>query len=455
MILLALACSGSGEDQALPTCASPVTEGWNIAWEQEVRLDTATASWEAGEGMSVRADTCDTSACVIAAGQGTVLTSMLLNRGVDYAFAGTVSADTSGSVELVQHLRSGGTTVLAEEAWTGPRAGPLTLGFRLAQPGEQVDLVFRLGAPGTLTLEGGTVTGPQWARAAASEGERLHLGFLVHVEASGAYETDGEKWGRRGQILEALAERLAAHGARLTVQPDASFVRAATTWDPGWFDRMEALGTDWSAHIHGEDDGVEGVEADARDARRAFEAAGREVSDFNGGFGLGPWDRVAAAGFTSLSAFKNEETQLGLVQGFTQPWRPADGTTSAGEAAFTTHDPEGPLVYLPGMAVREADHARFPDFGDRVLSQALSHTRADLVNGWYFLDHVDGYGPSDDEDALAAWLASGALEGELDLVERLYTEVLDPAVAAGRVSYASPAETAAAFFDWEAGCVQR
>lgn len=458
MILLPLlyACDGKpAEDTAagLPPCPEPVTEGWEVLWEDEVRLDGASATWSSdGLAVSSGGDACATRSCVTATGEGSASASMLLNRGVDYHLTARVTADHAGAIEVVQHLRAGGTRVLASEAWTEAADSPVSLGFILEQNGSTVDLVLRLDQPGVLVVDGWSVTGPQWARVEAEPEAPLPVGFLVHVEDSPAFETEAARWSRRGLVLESLAERLAAHGARLTVQPDSTFVRGALAWDPAWFDRMEALGTDWSAHLHDEAGGAEGVEAAARDARRAFEEAGRTVTDLNGGFGVGPWARLEAAGYRSLSAYKNADTQLGLSLGYAQPWRPADGTTSADEAAFATHDPEGPLVYLPGMAVREADHARLADFGDRVLSQALAHTRSGWVQSWYFLDHVDAFGPSDDEDALAAWLEAGELTAELDLVERLFTEVLDPEVAAGRVRYATPTELAGEFLEWEASC---
>lgn len=457
-LLLLLACDGKpigGDDSGaeLPACLEPVTEGWEVAWEDEVRLDGASATWTSdGLAVSAGGDECDAGSCVTATGEGSASASMLLNRGVEYRFTARVTADQDGAVEVIQRLRSGGTRVLASEEWTEAADGPVNLGFLVEQNGSTVDLVLRLDEPGVLVVDGWSVTGPQWARVEAEPAAPLPVGFLVHVEDSGAFQTDEGKWSRRGLVLESLAERLAAHGARLTVQPEATFVRGALTWDPAWFDRMEALGTDWSVHLHDEDGGAEGVEAAARDARRAFEEAGRTVTDLNGGFGVGPWARLEAAGFRSLSAYKNADTQQGLPLGYAQPWRPADGTTSADEAAFGVHDPAGPLVYLPGMAVREADHARLADFGDRVLSQALAHTRAGFVQSWYFLDHVDAFGPSEDEDALAAWLEAGELAAELDLVERLFSDVLDPEVAAGRVRYASPTEVAAEFLEWEASC---
>lgn len=453
MILLLAACAGPG-GPGLADCPEPITEAWAPRIEDELRAGEGSATWS-GDGVAVDPDAtagCETSPCLTVEGAGRATTSMLLNRGVDYHLSGRLDVDVPGALEAIQRQRDGVTRVVWSETWAEPVQLVLDGTFRLTGAGNGVDLVLTLDEPGRATLDDWALVGPQWAAEEGSSEAPVSLGFLMHVEESQGFETDEAKWRLRARILEGYAELLARYGARLNVQPDATFVRGAILWDPGWLDRMEALGADWSVHLHDESGGAESVEAAARDARRAFEAAGREVNDVNGGFGLGPWSNLAAAGFTSLSAFKSPETQLGLALGHTQPWRPADGTNASDEEAFGVHDPDGPLVYVPGLAVREADHARFPELVRRVYGQAAAHARPGLVNTWYFIDHVDAFGPYDDDEALAAWLDDGSFEAELALIEPALRDVLPGVTTSRPMTYSTPPRQATAFLAFEATC---
>jgi hypothetical protein len=298
---------------------------------------------------------------------------------------------------------------------------------------------------GTLTLDGFQIVGERWAASTAPPTGMVRLGFLLHIEDDANFLDDEATWERRAVVVEGISAMLAAHGAQLDLQADASFVRGTTTWDPEWFAAREAEGTVWSVHIHDEEGGEEDAEQAIRDGREALRDAGVSTSDLNGGFAIGLWSVAEDAGIRTLTAYKDPSTQLGLPHVQIQPWRPADGTTTADPAAFMAHDPDGPLLYLPGYDTREADHTRFPTASAQVLSQVLAHARDGYVNTWYYVLHIDAFGP--DASHFQAYLDSGGLTDDLANYDAFLTETVDPLVAGGSIIYDGPEGM---FRAWEA-----
>jgi hypothetical protein len=453
MILeILLACAGKDESTAeLPPCPSPMNDGWAPEVEDEVRLSEADAVWTASKGVifdPVSQDGCVTAPCLVLTGPGEVQAAMILNRGVTYHLTATFAGTAGSTLRIVQTQHDGlEMTVTAVEL----TEGPVAFDFVLEAAGTGAAVVLSANG-GEAMLDDLRVTGPQWALVEGSQPAPLRLGFLIHVEEDQGFVTDEATWSTKAEVLARLSALLATHGARLTVQPDATFVRGAALFDPGWIDERAAEGMGWSAHLHDEADGVSGFEQAARDARRGFTESHVVVDDVNGGFDLAAWSTLRDVGYRSLSAFKNPDTQLGLTLAFTTPWRPPDGAGASDEVRFETHDPDGPLVFLPGMGTREADTSRFVSYASRILSQVRTHTRPDFVNSWYFIDHVDAYGPLDDPAALQAWIDAGELDVALAPYETFLTTVVDPLVATGDVTWSTPSDMAFDYLDWEADC---
>lgn len=446
LALLLGACSGRGtvDDSAgLPVCPTPVTASFTPTQTSELRLDAAAASFDGALPLTADADG------VSWGGPGSTRAAFWLNRGMTY----TVSGQVAGArVSLVQSLESGGASEVA--AWEASAASPAPIDttFTVTQNGNAFALVIDAAEPGALALR---ITGQQWADVTdVVAAAPVQLGFLMHVEEAPELVTDVDNWTRRARVIEALSAMLAAHGAALTLQPGSTFIEAAAVWDPGWFAAREAEGMSWSVHVHNESDGETALEKAVRTSLHDYRDAGLDVNDLNGGFSLGIWQRMAAAGIQSVTAFKNPDTQLDLALPLVQPWRPADGTGAADEAAFSTHDPDGPVIYLPGSGVREADHARFASFAQAHLAQVRQHARAGFVNTWYFMEHVDGFGPDVHDADFDAYLADG-LAADVAAIEAGLTTVIDPLVASGQVVYATPDAMRVAFQRWEASCTLR
>lgn len=440
-------CTGRGSLKEKPPCPDPVTEAFDPVWEPELRFDATTATWAPEDGGSV-ATVSDGD--VAFEGRGLSTTSLYLNRGYAYQFTGTLTSDVDTTVSLVQTTEAqststqatwevlAGETIAIDETFTDEHTGAFTVSVNLPTEGTA-----------RLALQ---VTGDQWADDPDVVGAGpLLVGFLMHIEDSGTLSADVVNWTRRAAVVEAVSKTLQAHGAVLTLQPGESFVEGAFNFDPDWVAARTAEGMAWSVHVHNEADGVEELERSVRNSVQNYKDVGVDVDDVNGGFQLGIWSDLAGAGLHSLSGFKNPETQLDLARPHVQPWRPADGTSASDEEAFGVHDPDGPLVFLPGSGIREEDNARFAEFARRHLAQVRGHTRSDEVNTWYFMQHVDGYGPDPLTDAFDDYIADG-LDDDMALLDAALTDVIDPLVASGEVEYSDPERMREAFRNWEKAC---
>lgn len=445
--LLVLGCTGRKDPEPdLPICPDPVTEGFDPAWESELRFDASTATWSGDmEGTPV-------DGAEVWTGRGTSSTELQLNRGYTYAAVGIFSADVASNVSLVVTTESGSEVTLYSWPVAAGETVVIDEDLVITSSAHAFHVSVEMNGEGTSTLDL-QLTGDQWAETPDVQAAApVLLGFLIHIEETGALKTDEVSWQRRAAVVQALSQVLAAHGAALTLQPGESFIAGEEIWSPGWFADREAEGMTWSAHVHNEADGEEALEKSVRTGIQNYESAGIAVKDLNGGWNLAIWRTLAKAGLESLTAFKNPETQLDLARPHVQPWRPADGTGAADEDVFSTHDPDGPLIYLPGSGIRDADHARFSEFTRRHLSQVRAHARAGYVNTWYFMEHVDGFGPDASLDEFDEYLADG-LDADLAHIDAGLTNVIDPLVAAGEVEYSNPDAMRRDWQEWEASCV--
>ncbi len=454
-LLLLIGCE---REDAAP-CAIPAQDPWAPALEIEVRLDADSADWTPAGAATVDpavTDGCAAPPCIVATGPGGATLTLALNRGTPYTLGGSVTLSAAGHLAITQRMLDGSARTLLDrpvDAGTTLLDDP----FALAGAGAQVSVTLTLADGGSAALGDLQILGERWAASAdgpASLGadSAVRLGFLMHVEDHPSFLTDEVLWRRRARIFEGVSATLAAHGARLTIQADATFVRGAAIWDPDWIAARTAEGVDWSVHIHDEDAESAGVEQAIRDGRTALRDAGIRTSDLNGGFGSAPWLAARLAGMSSLSAYKNPETQGGLPLVQLQPWRPSEGVGASDPAAFLLDDPEGPLLYLPGFDVREVDHARFPTTAGQALSQVMAHAQDDALNVWYYVLHVDGFGPAE-EAALELWLGDGSLDAALVPYAEFLTTVTDPFVAEGLLEYDTSPGMAAAWRERYAACV--
>lgn len=445
MILLLLAAC----QRPAPPCPEPRTLGWEPVLTTEVRVDEASAEWGSDDGAvldPVATAGCGAPPCLEVTGPGTAEAHVTLNRGTAHRLTGTLAATAPARVRVIQRTETGLAIDLALADF--PAGGPFAVDLSFTVDSARTDsFVVVEPGEGSAILDDLSLVGETWGAVDDPPGAELLLGFLIHIEQDVTFDTAEDRWALRARVLTGLSGVLGAHGAKLGIQPDATFVQGARVWDPGWMGDRSVEGAGWSVHTHADDESDIGRAV--RGAVDAFEGQHFSVTDLNGGFEAGDWADAAAAGMTSLTAYKDAASQAGLPLGYVQPWRPPDG--SGDPEAFATHDPAGPLVYLPGSPVKEVDHPRYPEFVARVLSQALAHARPGYVNTWYFVLHVDRFGP-DDPDGLAAYFEDGSFERDLAEYDRMLTEVTDPLVDDGVLRYATPTEMADAATAWEETC---
>lgn len=451
---LLTACSGPGGDYA---CEGFAPDPWDPGLEPDVRVDEASAAWEAVGVATLDTEattSCGAPPCLAVTGPGGATLPLTLNRGVPHVVGGTMLADTPVTLTVTHATSDGPLRTLAEQSFEPGFSGAFELPVVLEAAGADVVVTLTLEEPGTATLDDFAVVGERWAASPDTPAAPVRVGVLIHVEDDPNFLLREDTWRRRARLLEGLSATFAAHGASLTLQADATFIRGAAQWDEGWIAARKAEGMGWSVHIHDED-GENGVEQAIRDGRTALREAGALTSDLNGGFGSAPWLAARLAGINSLTAFKDPATQRGLPRVQVQPWRLGDGVGADDLDAFLLHDPEGPVLYLPGHDVREVEHARFPLVATQTLSQVLAHARPDHVNVWYWVLHVDGFGPPSDgpeNPAMDAYLDGPALQEDLAAYDAFLADTTDPLVSAGSVVYDTPTGMATAWLEWSAPC---
>lgn len=424
LLLTLLGCKGATD---LIVCPGELNPTWAPELEPELRLDQAAAAWVAEDGGVIVQD-----ATQVRVSGGGAVASTLIDRGMTYAVRGTVA----GGLVEVRHDGS----VLATSG-----AGPFELAVTPTENSDTLEIaVVAEGDEASLT--GLEVEGTQWAELALQPQAPLDLAFLIHIEDDRKYEEDEDWWRLRAAVIEGLTRTLHAHGAALTVQADITFIRGAMKWSPTWVDLREAEDTGWSMHLHDESGGLDAFLQAARDARSGFNQADIGARDLNGGFGLGVWDELADVKVESVTAYKDATTQLGLPLVANNPWRLAPDASSADPAAFMVHDPDGPVIYLPGDSNREADPSRFPSYARRALSQVYAHATTTRLNTWYFMLHIDGFGSTQD------YVDGGGLDADLAWYDQALTELTDPLVTSGDLRYLAAGTMRTDYEKWESSC---
>ncbi len=380
-------------------------------------------------------------------GPGRATASLVAGRGSTYRVVYDVEASEPASLVVRFGETADDTITIAEVEVSG--AGSLEV--TPVGAGRRMEVVF--ASDGVVRIDDFRVEYDEWAEVNDAPTGALQLGMLVHVEDIAEIEQSPDNFTRRAVVLERLAETLAAHDAKLTYQVDVTFAQGVQNWDPGYVDRVAALSGGWSAHIHNESEGEEAVESAARDAAVSYREIGVDPTDINGGFQLALYERFAAAGYWSMSAYKDPSTQAGLPMDSVVPWRPRDGTGTDDVEAFLVHDDEGPLIYLGGGMQSEPAHDRVGEVARRRLSQLLAHAVDGEVNTAYLVTHVDFFSPLGDDDAdWDAYIEDGRLDADLAEYDRMLSEVVDPLVDAGHVQWATSGEMGQCFRDREVAC---
>lgn len=264
---------------------------------------------------------------------------------------------------------------------------------------------------------------------------------------------------RHVEDLLNLAATVEAHGGLLTIQTQTVFTTSAIRFENSILADFEATGHEIGLHFHenvhlgdGDDDLPPDVWATVMQQEIEFiHRAGVEgPTRYWSGGNLYPQvlQAAAQAGLSINSDWKNPNSQstpqplMGI-----HPWRPAGGTDGDDIEAFATHDPDGPVIFLPGGIVDPLAFANKKLIKDReglegwldVLEEALlmslAAVRSDRVNVFHFTVH-----PGFVDDPQAPY----------EMFADFLDDVVDPLVAAGRIQWATFSQMADAFEEWEA-----
>lgn len=348
-------------------------------------------------------------------------------------------------------LRAGALVCLVLNLTGGKHIGGGFVGSRLAQAGssepeaEQATLLFTVGMhiePFGATVSPIVGGGPPPPPQALNYNNRMF--FQRHVADI--------------RLVVDIVER---HGGRMTIQAQTPFTTVAAQSGETILTELEARGHEIALHFH--EDAHLGpnperwpvsiwaavMSEQIQFIRRAGVRA--PIRYWSGGnLYPGILDAAAQAGLDIQSDWKNPRTQttdarlLGV-----NPWRPAAGPSASDVAGYARHDPMGRIIFLPEGNYSRTDFAsarRDAEFGGDEgyfnflkgeFLRSLAVARADRVNVFHFTVHPGEFRGSDPNRPFA-------------VIDRWLTEVIDPQVRAGNVRWATFAQMADAFKQWEA-----
>lgn len=301
---------------------------------------------------------------------------------------------------------------------------------------------------------------------APAEGPLL-LGIGMHIEpvgstaqmtgspgANAGYNT-AQAFERAVADIQSVVDIVEAHDGRLTIQSQSPFtttaVREGSTALAGWENAGHEIGLHFHEDAHlGKETASVPVErwCEVMRAEVGFlhEAGVDDVTYWSGG-NLYPqlFEAAECAGLSVNSDWKNPATQQTVPElAGTMPWRPSGGTNGTDVTAFATHDPEGPIVFLPEGAYDRTDFAsgrremtdeEYFAYLEASLRASIEAAEAGKVNVFHFTVHPGEF--------------RGEAGDPFGVIERFLAEVVDPLVAEGKVEWATFSEMAAAFEAWE------
>jgi hypothetical protein len=331
------------------------------------------------------------------------------------------------------------------------------------------------GAPEPAAAPEAAAAAPGAAPDAAVPGDAegapvLLFGMGVHIEPAGL-DMNGEPTNNQrrayqnpafyrshAEAIDKLARLVERYNGRLTVQSQDPFTTTLVEERGTLLKDLRARGHEIGLHFH--DPNHLGADSASLEPAVWCEEIKRQRQLIEQGGGGPPrylsggatYEHILevadCAGLEWFSDFKRPGDQLTpeSLMGV-NPWRPAGGPTEESLEAFTSHDPEQPIVFLPN-GLFEANNAGardrkeiyggedgYMDFVGRSLQKSLEVSRADRVNVFHITVHpTEFHGEGDDYAA----------------IERFLRDILQPLIDAGQVKWATYSEMGEAWEAWEA-----
>jgi hypothetical protein len=321
----------------------------------------------------------------------------------------------------------------------------------------------------------------------------VHIAVLIHIEDPPKIHISEEYFWEQTAIMRELAAVLHRHGGMLTIQPEEDWAIASETWHPGLLAELVAdYGVVYSTHTHGphctdpkgrlrshmdcsENKDTPGWDQTPNDRENPWvtdyvrnlrdllaAASGTELTDHNGNWEFAEAGSLSEIPMLTWSAYKSWRTQHTYDVLINNPWRPVECNPDAQTDAFLSHDPGTEVIYIPGWG---QNVARFLDRLQvrmaPLLSQFIRYADPDRVNTFYVVTHVGSFEPRDRdgyEDYFQYNTANGesiysdAFRQDLRAWDDLLTDLIDPLVAEGYVTWTSLPEMGRLFVEWESQC---
>jgi len=265
----------------------------------------------------------------------------------------------------------------------------------------------------------------------------LYVCSMMHAEEQDIYLNEAI-FLEYADTLRALMNLFNNHGAKIALQPDWTFIEGAMNFDP-------TLLTDFQDSGHGVDTHAHETEYDLAYVHNLLDSAGvQDTIIANGGFNQtygddGNWAAYIAhfvtgdsqQMFLAANAYKDPSTQK--VDSLYTPIRPS----TTGD--WMIHDPQGPLVYIPGAPENGVTgaHPQFFTLLPDAVEYALAGRIPGKVNCFYWHDQVGNYDGSPLADSRIAFWG------------QLFADYFDDKVSDGDIVWANFNEMYQAYIDWE------
>lgn len=319
------------------------------------------------------------------------------------------------------------------------------------------------GSPSAETQPAETATQPQVQNEAG--GAVLYFTIGMHIEPMGetaqgfgsgkADYHNPQFFQRHVQDILTVTQIVEAHGGRMTVQTQSPFTTVAIESGNTLLADLAARGHEIALHFH--EDAHLGKNPESLPVQQWCDVMKEEigyitqasgVSDIRywSGGNLYPsvYEAAECAGLDVNSDWKNphlQQTPLELVG--VNPWRPAGGTDGVDLTAFTTHDPNGAIIFLPEgqydttnfASMRRSETAggdeAYFEYLKTQLYASLQAAQPSKVNVFHFTIHPGEF--------------RGDRNAPFAVIERFLTEVVDPLVASGQIQWATFSQMADAY----------
>lgn len=369
---------------------------------------------------------------------------------------------------------------------------------------EYVLLAIDVAAGARLDIDDADVEATQWKMAELPAGGRIvggvnvpatpaapvHFSILIHIEDPALLQQQEAYFRAQTAIFRELARILHEHGGFLTIQPEEDWALGAQRFAPSTLaDLTREYGVVYSTHTHGPNCvDPTGRPRSSEDCRRPTgqtagwtavddpccnatvpvyvdnlqtllaSSSGTDVTDHNGNWEYRNPGELARVGVSTWSAFKNNQTQRTFDALMTNPWRPSAASARDDTDTFLTHDPETDIIYIPGWGQAltqnlERVSARLAP----MASQFIRFADPERVNTFYIVTHVGQFASHDGSEYIGFDPVSGtsvyseAFRRDLAAWDDALTQIVDPLVAAGYLTWTSLPEMGRLFEQWEAG----